>query len=443
MKNIKTTFWLFLIITSILWLTTYPYLPSPFNYFALRDIANQYSGIIAMGSMSLCMLLATRPSWLEKPLNGLDKLYRLHKWLGITALIATLTHYWFTKGKKWLVGLGLVTRPEKKRLPIDPNAPFSLEHWFNGFRGIAEDFGEWAFYLALVLMAISLVKRIPYHWFKKTHKLLAVSYLALVFHSVILIKFAYWSQPIGWLMAILLLAGSYSAFIILFRGIDSQKRYMGKITKFEALTDMRSYAVTISVPKWQGHKAGQFAFIQADNESHPFTIASSWNKDQPDLHFVIKQLGDYTNTLSTHFYVGQEVAIIGPYGTFTFNQTNKAQVWIGTGIGITPFIAKLEERITTQETSKVDLYYCYSEANEDFIEMLQTKAQQAQVQLHLWYSKTQGHLTAAQIAEKSTGLANSSIWFCGNTTFAEQLKIALTPFGVTSKHFHQELFEMR
>ena len=158
---------------------------------------------------------------------------------------------------------------------------------------------------------------------------------------------------------------------------------------------------------------------------------------------MIKQLGDYTNTLSTHFYVGQEVAIIGPYGTFTFNQTNKAQVWIGTGIGITPFIAKLEERITTQETSKVDLYYCYSEANEDFIEMLQTKAQQAQVQLHLWYSKTQGHLTAAQIAEKSTGLANSSIWFCGNTTFAEQLKIALTPFGVTSKHFHQELFEMR
>jgi len=38
------------------------------------------SGFLAINFMSITMLLAMRPKWLEVPLGGLDKQYHLHKW---------------------------------------------------------------------------------------------------------------------------------------------------------------------------------------------------------------------------------------------------------------------------------------------------------------------------------------------------------------------------
>ena len=43
------------------------------------------SGILALWWMSAGILLAARPRWLEQRFGGLDKLYRLHKYLGIAA----------------------------------------------------------------------------------------------------------------------------------------------------------------------------------------------------------------------------------------------------------------------------------------------------------------------------------------------------------------------
>ncbi len=54
----------------------------------------QYSGVLGIGAMSVAMMLVLRPQWLEPPLDGLDKMYRLHKWLGITALVVGIVHWW-------------------------------------------------------------------------------------------------------------------------------------------------------------------------------------------------------------------------------------------------------------------------------------------------------------------------------------------------------------
>lgn len=444
MNKIKSIPYLLIITISVLWLSTGIKFPDPFIYYGLRDIANQYTGMIAIGAMSLCMVLAIRPRWLETYFNGLDKTYRLHKWLGIIALVATLTHYWFTQGSRWLVSLGIVTKPVRNKPVIDPNAPFDFEVWLKSFKGIAENVGEWAFYLALVLMVVSLAKRIPYHWFKKVHKFLAVSYLALVFHTVVLIKFPYWSQPIGWFMAVLLVAGSYSAIIVLFKGIDNKSKFLGKIDSIRPLAEMDSYEVTLSVPNWQGHQAGQFVFIKANGESHPFTIASAWNPNDPVLKFVIKNLGDYTSQLPTHLVQGSTVEIKGPYGKFTFEDNATEQIWIASGVGITPFMAGLEQRIVQKEkTTAVTFYYCYRQADPNFLSQLITKAKDANVNLHLWDSRAKGHLTAEQIQNPQRDWSHTTVWFCGNNAFAKQLFSDMTSLGINKNNIHQELFEMR
>ncbi|MDW7745534.1 ferric reductase-like transmembrane domain-containing protein [Halomonas sp.] len=51
------------------------------------------SGYLAINFMSITMVLATRPGWLESPLGGLDSMYQLHKWTGILAVSLALTHW--------------------------------------------------------------------------------------------------------------------------------------------------------------------------------------------------------------------------------------------------------------------------------------------------------------------------------------------------------------
>lgn len=438
MRNIKLALWSFLLITSGLWLAVNS-LPESFNYFQFRFLANQYSGAIAMGAMSLCMLLAVRPKWLEKWLHGLDKGYRLHKWLGITALVSSLIHFGFTKGTKWMVGWGLLERPIRHKRAMEELTPsFDLEQWLGSFRGVAENIGEWAFYITLVLLIMALVKHIPYQWFKKLHKWLAAAYLALVFHAVILIKFDYWSQPIGWLLALLLVTGAISAFITLFNKIGAQQKHIGTVYGVQALSQSDSLVLIIHTPTWQGHQAGQFVFVRnlnGEQEVHPFTIASA---SSALLRFLIKNLGDYTAKAEQHFPIGSKVEIEGPYGCFNFADDAATQVWIGTGIGITPFMARLEQLIRSPESKKVFLFYCYRNADKSLLNELQQKSAQANVELILWDSRTQGHLTAPDIQQRVVNSAEASVWFCGNTSFAQQLKSALNV-----KAFHQELFEMR
>ena len=51
------------------------------------------SDFLSMALMSLAMWLASRPAWLEKPLGGLDRMYRLHKWAGILDAVFAFLHW--------------------------------------------------------------------------------------------------------------------------------------------------------------------------------------------------------------------------------------------------------------------------------------------------------------------------------------------------------------
>lgn len=71
MKNIKLGFWFFVAALSGLWLLADTFVPPTVNFFSLRGVFIQYTGVLGMGVMSVAMLLAVRPKWLESRLNGL------------------------------------------------------------------------------------------------------------------------------------------------------------------------------------------------------------------------------------------------------------------------------------------------------------------------------------------------------------------------------------
>lgn len=76
--------------------------PASLDIWVVRKQAILLTGVASFALMSLIMLLAVRPVWLEKPLDGLDRMYRLHKWAGILAIVLGLLHYLLELAGPWL-----------------------------------------------------------------------------------------------------------------------------------------------------------------------------------------------------------------------------------------------------------------------------------------------------------------------------------------------------
>ena len=440
-------FWGFWGILGVLWLGFNPAIFSSGTIFELREHVMQLSGTLAIAAMSVAMILALRPRRLERALGGLDKMYRLHKWLGIGALGLAVFHWLWSEAPKWAVGAGLLARPERGPRPeiTDPIRAFLLS-----LRGIAEGLGEWSFYAIVILLVIALVTLIPYSIFRYSHRVVPVAYLVLVFHSVVLFDYDLWLTPLGALLALLMIAGSYAALMSLFGLIGLGHRVTGKIAELRHYPGVHSLETVIKLGAgWSGHKAGQFAFATSNKieGAHPYTIASAWDPADPQVTFISKELGDHTTGLVDKLSIGQEVTVEGPYGCFTFDDGLSHQIWVGAGIGITPFIARLKDLVAAAPDAsrpQIDLFHTTREVDDAALERLAKDAQAANIRLHLLIDSRDGRLTGQRIRETVPEWANASIWFCGPSRFGKTLRADFAAQGLpVESRFHQELFEMR
>lgn len=450
MRNIRLALWGSLALMVLLWLLAEPAAFRSQGFFGIRGAVVQLTGVVAMACMSLAMVLALRPRWPERWFGGLDKMYRLHKWLGIAALVVAIVHWLWAQGPKWAVGWGWLERPARGQAPPTENP---LASWLAGLRGSAESLGEWAFYATVLLIALALIGRFPYRLFFKTHRLLAVAYAVLVFHTVVLMKFSYWTSPVGWLTALLLACGAWAAAMVLLRKVGTARQVEGHIANLHYFQGVRALEIEIEVSnRWPGHEPGQFAFVMSDASegAHPYTIASGWQDGCRRITIIAKALGDHTRRLRENLRVGQEVKVEGPYGCFTFEDELPHQIWIGGGIGVTPFVARMKHLAARREAADqgaakaVDFFHTTAEVDEEALARLTADAQAAGVRLHILIDARDGRLTGEQIREAVPQWREASIWFCGPAGFGEALKRDFAAKGFPlERRFHQELFAMR
>lgn len=442
MKNVKLSYTALLVALAALWAAGEAGHWAGQGFFAIRDSLINYTGIVALGAMSVGVMLALRHPRAEPVLGGMDKAYRLHKWLGITALVFSLLHWLLIKAPKWMVGWGWLERPP--RHPPEPLASPVLA-FFRSQRHFAEEVGEWAFYAVIALVVLALLKRFPYRYFAKTHRLLAIAYLVLVFHGVVLMKFSYWAGLTAPLMSVLMAVGTVAAALALFRKVGSKRQVKGAIEELVRHPEKHVLKVAVQLRKpWPGHRAGQFAFVTFDPRegAHPFTISSAWHGDGR-MFFLIKELGDYTRQLPYRLRVGDPVTVEGPYGRFDFSGDKERQIWVAGGIGITPFIARMQALASEAGGKRVDLFYSTAAADESFIGKVRQRAEAAGVRLHLWITARDGRLTADRIRAEVPDWRTADFWFCGPALFGKTLRKDFGEHGLADDDFHQELFEMR
>ncbi len=425
----------------------------------LRQHALYLTGLWSISLMALVLVLALRLPLLDRALGGMDRVYRLHKWTGIAAAVTAIGHW----GAKELGGFikdfwGRTGKPGHD----------DVWPWLTDSRGLAKDIGEWAFYLLIAMVLLTLVTRLlTYQHWRVLHRAMPLLFLGLAFHAVALMPLALWALPLGLLMAPLLALGTLAALWSLAGYVGRPRRYAAQIESITALGALGAAGadktgapleVVCALPAdWPGHRAGQFAFVRFDaaEGAHPFTIASAPNAlgSGADggqlLRFVIKPLGDYTHTLRQQLRAGQRVDIEGPYGRFDgAGASQRQQVWVAGGVGITPFLALLEARqpgstSAGHDAAPVQMHYCTPDAARDpLLARLQTLCDHAQPPVTLSvYSKAQGQRLQPQDLQTGAGERPLDIWFCG----PQGLGDALDRHGRSAGgwHLHRESFVMR
>lgn len=432
------------ILITLLWAALQPADILTFSaaFMPLRKAFTLLTGALALGWMGFGMLLALRPAWLERDLGGLDKLYHVHKWTGIGAVLLVVTHWLLILSPRTLVAWGWIEGVARGRHGPRGGGGSSLI-------GLAKEMGEWSAWIMIVLGIVALLRFVPYGWFRKLHKGFPVAFLIGAFHSVVMLqKENVATTPFGLLLIAIALAGSVIALISLNGLIGRSRRHRGVVasaTKTESgVLDLRVNAG----PDWPGHQAGQFALLTVDRSEgpHPFTIVSDWKPGSP-LRFAIKPLGDYTRTLAGSVKAGDSVIVEGSYGRFDFGDASDDQVWVAGGVGVAPFLARLEklasEGASGSAKGKVHFFYCVRNAREaSFPDGLDDLCRRAGVELHLWIDEKYGQIQPGEIGQFVSKARN--VWFCGPSRWATTLQSHFERHcGLPADRFHREIFEFR
>lgn len=383
-------------------------------------------GAAAVVAMALTLILAARPRLLEPLFGGLDRMYRVHKWLGISALVLMVLHQ-----------------------QIEPDFERVVRETDLG--DVASDSGELVFNAFLALIAISAFRRlpftrleIPYHLWRFTHRFMGGMFAVVMFHQFFV------DMP----------TDVDPALSIVLNGFGLAGVTAWVHTEFVA-PRLRRRAFTVSAVRTQGDttsvtlmpkgrpmrwRPGQFAFVRAPEaglaEPHPFTIASAPRPDGA-LTFNIRALGGWTRRLPGALRIGMEVQIEGPYGRFDFRKGGARQIWLAGGIGITPFLAFAESLSATDRHDIHLIYSVHSAEDAAGLDILQAAAtRNLRFSFQLVATAQQGRLTADQVARSvHFPVSGADLWFCGPPALKDSVLTGLRAAGQSPRRVRFEHFE--
>lgn len=380
-------------------------------------------GATALVYMAVSCLLASRWRVIENIFAGLDRVYDAHKWLGVWALIFATYHFVF-----------------KANLDVWNSVPIweLPKYWTRLVRQLS--------YVALgLIVLLALNRNIPYNVWRWWHKLSGPLFLIVIVHWLSFKSPITLSSPSGiWLASLCglgVIAAVYKLTLYPFVARAGEYRVTAVTSKNGTL-----HLTLTPVHKGFAFKPGQFAFLAMKQnglrEPHPFTIASA-NDESGQIEFLIRPLGDYTKKLSEQVKIGMLADIYAPYGRFKRQPQAEREIWIGAGVGISPFVSWLKDP-GAKNLDKATLVYCFNPARafppaEHLLGMAQARGVE-------FVSNDKGLDVLAETmrqAVKKTSPDKVQISFCGPKGLLVNVREIMRALNIPQTNLHIELFEFR
>jgi|CXWL01.1.fsa_nt_gi predicted ferric reductase len=387
---------------------------------------SQLLSLLGTVLLSISFLLSARFRFVEDWFSGLDGVYVSHKWVGIAAFLTLLHH------------------PIFLAVAALPSVELGRRYFWFGDNW-SYNFGLGALFLMILLLILTMLIRLPYSIWKKTHETIGLVLLLAAIH-ILTIKSdisVYWPLR-SWLILFLIGAG-YSVVYrrFLYRYFGPKYRYA--VDEVSRVGDVLLIWLRPLTKRIQ-FQAGQFVFLRVDKlgaEEHPFSLAGDPNDQR--IMVGVKILGDFTLRLRD-LTQGDAVTVMGPFGRFGVNENEKKDlIWVAGGIGITPFLSLLYGEVRSPADRKVDIFYCVKNESEAFCADRITEVLRGVERVKYWqhFSEGDGRLEARLILSKVGDLLNRKIMLCGPLAMMEGLRSQFVKLGVRRKDIIFEDFNFR
>lgn len=394
---------------------------------------SQILGLVTAALMSLALVAGARSHMLESLFGGLDNAIRLHRRVGLTALILAVIHIlllvpaWIGRG----ISLGDLFIPFYSPQTRTPDILMTY-----GF---------------VVLGFIAYNRRLRYDYWQWIHRANGLLFAIFAVRILIVPGTITEFEPLRTWMVFLGIAGvlAFLYRVFLFRHFGP--RYPHSLVTVDERGKDAFDLVLKPTDQRMIYAPGSFAWISVPEsntmpaEMHPFTISSS--PVSRDLRFSIRAVGDYTKALPA-LPVGSRVDVYGPFGGFsphTFTGYRRL-VLIGAGIGITPFLSMLQFELTNNDFRRIWLYYVVRDKEDagydDEIRASYLNAD-SYIDYELWVTQEQGRITASAIAEAIAPIDDYAVMLCGTIPFTNSMGQQFRELGVPAERIIAEELAFR
>lgn len=382
-------------------------------------------GASAFALMGVAALLAGRLRFVESALGGLDRVYLTHKWLAVWALAFASFH--------------LVFQAELKEWDLAPILALPRYH--------TRLVRQLSFVALMVIVLLALNRKIPYGTWRLWHKASGPLFLIVVAHWLSIRSPIELASPAGIWLAVIAALGVAAAFykLLLYPFFSHHADYR-VVNVSPGAAGVHLELAPVKQPV--AFRSGQFGFLRLKEdglrEPHPFTIASGAGPEG-HVHFVIRDLGDYTHRLVRSATPGMYAEIYAPFGRFLRPADAQREVWIAGGVGITPFLAWLADG-AGGNFERVTLFYFFTPGREfpkaERIAELANRRGAAFVPVSTGPASPQFTERFRAIVNEA-GAAAVRISFCGPQGLLREIQARMRDNGVPERNLHFEYFEFR
>jgi predicted ferric reductase len=309
-------------------------------------------------------------------------------------------------------------------------------------------YGIVALFLTIILLVITLYIQIEYDLWKITHKFLGVALFFIVLH-VTTTPSSLSSQVVLQIYIFTFLGLAVISYI--YRTLLGRylvpKRTMYVSELKHVSQDVLELSLETEDKRPILYRPGQFMFVEPmvlgiPKESHPFSVISK--KDTIPLQFAFSVVGGFTSAMRL-LEKGSMVKVEGPFGRFGYDfHPLKKQIWIGGGIGITPFLS-MARSLSSDDPFEIHFFYSYKDEKLPVYAEEFEKIMKANPQFHFYLhnSTTDGRISAESISTKGVSIEDTGIFICGPAPMMLSLKKQFIEKGIRKSKIYTEEFALQ
>jgi predicted ferric reductase len=414
------------VLTTLLWLDARPWVTRTVNTPARLGAVSSFVAVQGTVLLSATIVLSARHRFVEGVLGGLDRVYRMHHWLGAVAFALLAFHpallAWRYSRVSWHRAAHL---------------------WLPAGSDLALTAGQLALWVLCAGMVLTVFVRVRHAVLVWTQRVLGVAFLPAAYHAMRIGGDVGNDQALRRFMFAVCAVGLAALVFHTFLGRWTMPQHRYRLVRIRPLPGGVDELLLGPAGPPMRFVPGQFGFLRfrheaIGGEAHPFSIASPPGEET--VRFVVKELGDYTRRLLTEVHEGAEAVIEGPYGRFSHQVVRGVdQVWIAGGIGIAPFLSMAAS--LPGSGIRADLYYCFPDEDQApfLAELVRLEAEVPELTVHARCDRHDGLLTAEALAAHGP-LREREFLLCGPPVMMHSLRRQLRRAGVPPRRIHFEEF---